>query len=384
MSSKRVTKNDSKFQNSHKLSKPGRKAAEIKRENSLSKALPAHGNHSIIHSNPKPESKNIMKTKSLILGVGAAGALLTSSAYAQSAVSDPVGYITVDVAGGDGSTAAISLVSPTLLTAPEFTGAVASAAGTVITVDGALTAGAFTSGGTFYVEVTTGGTTGVFADITANDAGTITTAEDISAAATAGATITVRQHITLDQFLGAANEAGLTDGGTAAAADSVTVFDATTQVGTAYFFLSGTGWFDTNFAPSGDAIIGPEQGLIVARRGADDVSFTSVGHVKVNQANLPVVSGLNVVGVPNAVGTTLGASGLSDGLAAGSTAAEADNVTTFVDGVSTTYFFLTGTGWFDTAFGASDDVPLPEGSSILITRRGADATSWDAPAPTIN
>ena len=69
-----------------------------------------------------------MKTRSILLGIASLAAGLTS-ALAQTAVTDPVGYITVEL---EGSTNGYSAISPSLVNKVEFAGAVAAKVAVVV------------------------------------------------------------------------------------------------------------------------------------------------------------------------------------------------------------------------------------------------------------
>lgn len=97
-----------------------------------------------------------------------AAAAACGLAYAETAYTTPVGYVTLDVPAQSDTT-----VVPPLERAPLYASAATSVSGNVIGASG-LTAGAFTSGAGCYLQVTSGVLEGQRFTITANDATSIT------------------------------------------------------------------------------------------------------------------------------------------------------------------------------------------------------------------
>ena len=365
-----------KSQKITKLLKSGSKAAKIKREKSHSKALPAPGNHPIIHLNPIPESKNIMNTKSLILGVGAAGALLTSSAFAQSAVSDPVGYRTDDLAAG------FNLISPNLSQPVAASGSVASVTGTTVTSDGtiALTAG---------VDYTVQFSGGLSTEVVSSTGTTLETADAVPTVV--GETFTVRATPTLSLLFGADNSAGLIAGnGGPAGADVVWVPTAT---GFDQFYFNGTagagifgvgvGWrgLTTANVDQSDAPVFFTDGIFLQRFGSSTDGIVFVGHVITEDSEVAVASGFNFVGRVLPVEVTLGNSNLESDLTQGAGSADGADVVWipnadggfdqfYFNGTAGAGIFGIGVGWRGLATGDVDQSAQEITSGFIIQNMG--------------
>ncbi len=249
--------------------------------------------------------------------------LATSVFAATEAMTDPVGFVSATAAGGTVASPKLSLVSPTLMRPVEWQGAILTISPTTITVSGApWTVGQFNgANGSFFVEVASGPNAGAISDITATPTtGSITTSDSLTAFGTVGDSIRIRKHVTIADFLGATNSAALLSTDDPSTADEVLVYDGASS--TAYFYYIGgggfdPGWYDSDFLlPSGEAakvVIGPHQGVIIKRKAAGTVTFTSSGSVKTGNTLLPLVNGLNVLGTVSAKGLTLGTSGLYTG-----------------------------------------------------------------------
>ena len=135
-------------------------------------------------------------------------------------------------------------------------------------------------GASYYVEITGDSNdpdpddddyfeNGAWANITANDDGSLTVDRDLTAA---GGTskVAIRKHVTLEDLFGAANEAGLGDGASLAAADEITLFSSVTGAKVYFYFNNGTqeGWVTAGVVPAANAPIEPQQGVYVKRKAA--------------------------------------------------------------------------------------------------------------------
>ncbi len=327
--------------------------------------------------------------------------LCGSAAFAQSSsvATNPVGFISITVAPGSQSSPVLTMVSPTLTNPIAFQSTVASVSGTTITITGAsFTADQFDgANGSFYVEdlASSQAGSGVLADITATGSNSVTTSQNISALITAGDTIIIRQHITLNQFLGATNTYGLLGSTVPNSADQVIVYDGATHV--SYFYYNGTqgpnGWYDTSFNPAGAVTIAPFQGVVIQRRGTTPLTIVSTGTVKTNNTLFPVSAGVNVLGTVSAQGLTLATSGLYTGTSSGVTGStvpnSADHVSIYTSTTSSTshtdYFYYNGNqgpvGWYDTSFNPAGSVSIPPGSSFVVTHSFGAPFNWPLPSP---
>jgi uncharacterized protein (TIGR02597 family) len=344
----------------------------------------------------------------LSLIVGAIALAVAAGSKAQTAVTDPVGYITCKVTAGN----SLSFVSPTLVNKLEFSGVASGAAANVITLTGAapLTAAAFNGVVVpaydeanpmpgFYVEVSSGTGEGQWANIVSNTATTLTTDRSLASFITGGTTtVRIRKHATLNEIFGATNTAALQSGVESATADEVKVIKPGTHAIASYFFYDdGTdkGWLSVDNKVAGDVIILPDQGIIVQRKTGAGLSFVRVGHVKTGKTALYATPGLNLLASPRAVGDTFTLSNsnlanngpITEHVLGGVESAVSDLIRVPQDNGSLKDFFYyndgVDQGWVDVASQPADDV-LNEGQSFLLLRKaGAGNLTWTAPAQPI-
>ncbi|MEO6787473.1 MAG: hypothetical protein ABI318_15180, partial [Chthoniobacteraceae bacterium] len=133
-----------------------------------------------------------MKTTALLLRPLAAAALVLFAAphasFAQTATTDPVGFITLNVSGnGSVANPSLSLVSPTLTNPISWQGSITAVSGTTITVSGTpWTTDQFDgAAGSYYVEIVSTANpaiSGTLVDIIATTTSTITTGQTTGAA----------------------------------------------------------------------------------------------------------------------------------------------------------------------------------------------------------
>ena len=139
----------------------------------------------------------------------------------------------------------------------------------------------------------------------------------------------------------------------------------------------------------------PDQGVVIVRRAAGDISLILTGTVKTGPTVVPVESNLNLVANLYPAGTlTLGSSGLYTGNSqtglAGGTATTADQVLLFdpATGAYSIYYFKTsglgGTGWRSAASNRVDasNTILPTAGAMFIKRLENRASFlWTVPQP---
>jgi uncharacterized protein (TIGR02597 family) len=326
---------------------------------------------------------------------------------AQSVVTDPVGFTTLTVAAKPAaargfSYLAMNMTRPTVFRSLIPAGGVsASGAPTVLTFPAnTFTAGQFTgTGNACYIEFLNTANAGVISDITASTTNTITLADDVSSLLTAGTTtFKIRPHWTIGTVFGANNSAGLFGATTASAADNIQIQNATTGVKAIYFYNTSAAQWRNNFTDATNVVIPPDVGLIIERKVTSAVSFTLVGEVKLGNSELAIVGGnaiQNVNIVPNPYplnSVTLATSNLftgsaSTGVVGGTTASAADTLGIFNSGtgIITTYFYNTTAGQWRNNFTDSSSVVIPEGASVIITRKsGRPSFNWYVPQPTMN
>ncbi len=340
-----------------------------------------------------------MKNK-LSLIIGALALATTAGVKAQTAVTDPVGYITLTAKGNGGSGKKLSFVSPTLVNKVEFSGAITAITPTQITVAG--TPLATFAANAYYVEITSGTNAGYWTNITGGTSSSVTTADDMDAVANPGDTIKIRKHVTISDLFGATNTAGLLSGGSSTTADILTVLDPQTKVATRIFYYvdptnpAVAGWITEDGELAADFAIEPAQAVQITRIASADLSIVRVGHVKTGPTKLGIEPGLNLVAVPLATGTTLSTSGLrgtgnANGVSAGGSLTTADvlRFVTPAGAVLQTFFYqdpndANVTGWLDENGEIQNDYVIKEGTGFLLSRKtAAGAFPWSAPAQVI-
>lgn len=355
--------------------------------------------------------RHLTAAVAVMLGVSAQ----TSFAQTTTATTDPVGFITLTVAGGGSVTSPkLSLVSPTVTQPISWQGAIATVTGTgsgvgattTITVAGTpWTASQFNgAAGNFYVEIVTvlpnTHTTGALAVISATTANSITVAGNLTSPnvfAQVADSIRIRKEMTFNDTLGATNAAGLLSTDDPATADEVLVYDGAASV--SYYYYIGdvsnpAGWYNsTSFLPAGNVVIGPHQGMVIKRKAAGALSFTANGAVKTGNTLFPVVNGLNVLGTVSAQGLTLAASGLYTGSATtgvkpSDDPATADELTIYSGANQGNYYYYSGdvsnlAGWYGSVtFLPAGNVVLQPGAAFVLNRKGGPAFNWSLPSPT--
>jgi hypothetical protein len=335
------------------------------------------------------------------------GAALSASSHlaAESVSTNPVGYVTLTVKGSpDGvqtafTPLAISVEKPVQASgtlSEDPTSAIATNAGASYTAD--EFAGTDASGNaTHYLQFTADG---LIVDIVGNTATTITVDNDLTGLASAGDAYVVKKYCTIADVFGAANEAGLSAGANSGSSDLVYIMssDGAGSFATYYpqddptdSFFGGDGWrvVGDNATDQSDVVIGPDDGIIVARGVAGDIDIVVSGSVNVvdHQRGLP--TGFSLVSYPYPVDVTLDDSNIytaSNGYVSGANSGASDLVYVLnSDGVYTTYYrqddptdsFFGGDGWRVVGDNATDKgaVVIPAGSSIIIQHRG-DGLLW--------
>ena len=342
-----------------------------------------------------------MNTKHLkLLGCAALSCFFAFVSQAQSVSSTPVGYVTLTINGG-GFTA----LSNPLENAVLYSGTVSSVSGSNITTsfsmtDNELAGTDFQNNSSYYAQTSSG----IILDITANDATTITvSASDLTGILATNDSIEIKKYSTISDLLSSDNSVGLQSGG-ASNSDLVYIMstDGTGSYTTLYYqtdnlgFLGGNGWRSIAtgaFTDASNAIIAPDDGVIVKRTPSTDLTHVVTGTVRTAQLNKGLPAGFSLVSYPFPVETTLNDSGIysaTNGYVSGG-ASNSDLVYIITaDGSFTTYYyqtdnlgFLGGNGWRSIATGAFTDAGatvIPAGSSILIKHTGT-GLNWEDALP---
>lgn len=309
------------------------------------------------------------------------------------ATTDPVGFITLDIVGNNGTNGGLSFLGLGMRRPVEYQGSAETVGANTLTDNQATwTNNQFNgAGNAYYVEIASGSAAGTTYDITGTAAATktITLAQNLASGVTGGVSFKIRRHWTIASVFGPNNESGL-QGGDGSSADQILIFDG--AVYNIFYYQTvgfGTGWRNaaSPAADAGGTVIYPEEGLILKRQQPATVSTSLMGAVKTGQSSIPLFSGLNIVANLYAAPMTLASSDLytgnpATGLAAGD-GSTADQVLIYNGASYDIYYFQTvgfGTGWRNAASPVNDAgaTQIPVGSSIVIKRNGV-AFNWIAP-----
>lgn len=333
--------------------------------------------------------------------------LCAFAAVAQGAVTDPVGYTTTTIAAAYGPGAPkTSVIAPDLEVPAVFGSTISGISGDQISLSGAsFTPNSFDALTTFAVGTVYAyfieSADGYWAQITTNDAGSVTVQAGAGANFTVGEAVKVHRHVTISDYFGANNEAGLLSdsGGDPGAADNILIIDEVNSTLNTIFLtdLLGGSYATDGYEEAGNFPIYPDQGLQVVRRGLTDVQLVFAGNVDVNGRQVQVNSGLQLRPYVSPVATSLNGLNLYTGDIATGVADDggtldpgsADTVQVLVNGDTFTYFYTTldlgnGPGWVDDGGNYAPD--LPAGASLIINRTNPTNNSpfiWVIPAPTI-
>lgn len=364
----------------------------------------------LLHQNPTNPMKINASLRRHLAAVATLAALTLSGVQAQtSATTDPVGFVTMAIAGG-GTQAAPKYTFTTLglLNAVALQSTTTSVGGSTTLVDAnaTWTDNLYNSTAapvpprtvtppTHFVEIVSGPGAGTTYDILAtNDAAnSLTLGGPLLAGIVSGASYKIRPHRTIATVFGATNQNGLNGATNSGAADGIQVYRNGGFV--TYYYstggLAGIGW--RQFGLGGDAsadVIYPDDGLIIQRKQAGAVNLVISGAVKTGQSSLPVVTGYSLLGNVYAAGMTFGSSGLytantATGVAPGNGGTTGDQVLIWNPATSgyRTFFYgsggLVGTGWKEFGVsGAATDTAIPVGAALFIKRAGAPF-NWVAP-----
>ncbi|XHR30063.1 MAG: hypothetical protein ACFUZC_05795 [Chthoniobacteraceae bacterium] len=311
------------------------------------------------------------------------------------AFTEPVAILPIKVNGGTVASPTLSAIAPTLVHPVSWRGPVAAVSGTVLSVaEGNWVAGDFSgTNGSFYLEIIDGSNAGRWSTITACGEDNITTSDDLSGLLSIGTTISIRKHVTVDDFLGAANTAGLQGSTSLYSADEVLIYNGSKA--TTCWYLNKTskaGWYTASGSAAGSLVIAPNQGIIVKRKTASTVGFVTAGTVKTGQTALLIQPGVNVVGSISAQNMSLSSSGLytgdvSTGVKGSTSMASADQLVIYGDSGQSTYWYLAHpsnsslSGWYNAKAQSSGSVSIAPGSAVVIQRLSSQSSfQWVVPA----
>ncbi len=246
-----------------------------------------------------------------------------------------------------------------------------------------------------YFRVANGDNEGDFSTVVTNETNSITIADNLTTILSNQVTFEVVPYWTLDTALPAGG--GLNGGSSAAAADTVALYN-TNFVATTYFYNTTTNQWRTGITFSGNAIIPPGTGMLIDRKTNATASVVVVGNVPLGDSAVDVNGSTGptrntLVGSAYPLSSTnLASLGLytgntNTGLAGGSSAAVADTVQIFnpTNGVPTTYFYNTTANQWRTGITDASNIQIPEGAAVLIARKSSrPAFTWYIPQPPMN
>ncbi len=333
-----------------------------------------------------------MNIKPFALSFGLASLLLCSQAAAE-AVTDPVGFITLNITPSpNGTTRSLTLLSAPLLSnatkADQVTPIDGASAGaltsftsnTLVNNTATWTAGELSQAATPKVlKILSGaaeGRTFLLSSTVANTATTVTLdASETTNLTTIGLAAGDRYQIydcdTLGSFFG--NSAAIVKNNDPNLADQVMLLVNGTW-NTYYFHTTNNRWTRRTFGnpDATNQIIKPEAGLIFSRIGTAALALNITGSVPMtNRADLVRSSGLSFLGSHWPVDITLINSGIQNisGWVANSNVNSADQIQILISGTWNTYWF-DGTNWRRRTFGNpnSDNQIIAAGSAIIINK----------------
>jgi hypothetical protein len=347
---------------------------------------------------------HFMKLLQSSLAVSLIAALSLPSASAQTATTDPVGFVTVNITPGTGSAKKNTLFSVPLMEVESITGPVAGVitgvtSNSISNSNAGWTAGALSQPATPYlIQITSGvaegrlfliassANTGGAISGTANTSTTVSVSSvdsaqtDLTSLGIVAGTDTYKIYAcdTLSSFFGTPAATGIQGGASANTADSIIAI----VNGSASTYFYNTGVTPARWAraalgspDASNVPLLPYYGVQYSRIATAPWSRTVTGSVPVDPRKVAVKnSGNTILSQFWPVDSTLATSGLSTVVTAGANANTADTVRLTSAGSVTTYFY-DGTNWRRQALGSplANDTPIPLGTAMQIFRRGAAA-----------
>lgn len=341
----------------------------------------------------------MMKKTTKFIALLSGAALLTSSAFAADGVStDPVGYVTVSVAGGASGAPAVSLISlPLLGSVPgSFVGA-SSGVVTAVTATEVTLSGAGWGAGDlaqavapYFVKITSGDADGRIVKISGNTVDTLTLVNEGVALTPDVAIGTSFEIIPGDTLLSAfGTPADGVVGGTAAnGAANAGLVDEILVLSTSgwarYFYNTDDAeWQIPELSFLGDQgnVVIPPTGGVVYKRVGEDLDMILTGRVPLGDV-APVIqaSGNTLLSITSPAGDTLGGlnieatpnwRALGD---SGVTTADVDLVFVLNGGWKKFYYNRTAGEWYlpEVEFlGDKSSEVIPSGGAVIISRFGA-------------
>lgn len=327
-------------------------------------------------------------------------------AQTQTATTDPVGFVTVNVTAGTGVAKRNTLISLPLLENESIDGQAAGritgiTANSISNADAGWTPGALSAPASPYlIQITSGDAAGRMFLVASSaatggaSAGTPNTATTVTISPIDAAQVdltTLGIHTgedgdtyriypcdTLSSFFGTPEDSGVLGGANANSADSV-IISVNGNASTYYYNTTNSRWARNAFGnpDSSNVALVPYYGMQYQRLPNTPLSFVITGAVPVTDRQVSVKnSGVTFLSQYWPADSTLGTLGLQslDGWLSGPNVASADVVTLTIGTAVNTYWY-DGTNWRRNAFGnpISDNVQIPVGATVSIQKKGADA-----------
>lgn len=312
--------------------------------------------------------------------------------------SDPSGFLSLTVNGTGGGANRVTYLGLGVTRPVEYQRTASAIGSNSITDNGASwTPNQYGgSNGAYFVEITSvnGSATaqgvGTTYAIISNTATTLTLATNLDAGITAPIGYKIRKQWTIASVFGVNDEAGL-QGGTAATADLVQLWNGAALDSFYYQTSGGVGWrkVGDTATDAGGTLIPFYSAVLILRQQTFPLSFALNGTVKSGQTAIPIVVGDNYVGNVYPSNLTLAGSNLytgngSTGLVGGDSAT-ADQAMIWNGTAFDIYYYQTsgagGTGWRKLGDSATDagQTIISQGSGFLIKRRNSGAFNWVVP-----
>ena len=320
------------------------------------------------------------------------------------ATTEPVGFVTINVAAGTGSSKTTSLVSIPLLDTTSITG---QAAGQItgVTANSISNSNAgwganelSTAAAPYLIQIKSGAAIGsmfLISTTTPNTATTVTISDDDVAQGAidargiqVGDAYSIYPCDTLSSFFGTPATTGVLGGANAKVADSlVFVFNGTPKT---YFYSTLANRWTENRPGLPDAsnvALRPYYGLQYSRLPATDLSFVVTGGVPTTLRSVAIKnSGTTLLSQYWPVESTVSGLGLQamPGWQSGANAKIADTLLIQASsGATPKTYFYNGSNWVENRPGlpVSNTNAVPVGASIQVTKRGSAAGYTDLSQP---
>jgi hypothetical protein len=317
----------------------------------------------------------------LLTGAGVMAAML-SNLSAQLPVSRPGGSIPIVINGGGSFTSigipftrepvarlAITSVNGAnnVLTVPS-TGVANSA------WKGEQTTAPFTP--PFSVMILTGSNRGRVSRIADNTGTTVSLVTAISGLAADDEFYVIPEWTLGTLFGNENNPSGLTSSSNINTAD--VVFIAIPSQGLVQYFHNGTRWrSSSSFADAQHIAIGLNEGALVRKKSAGNLSFLVQGTMRTGRQVATVRPGFNLVTYTGLTKTAIGTSGLSNAVTGSTNVNNADLVYVPNTSGGFTKYYFTGSNWRSTTSFANvnDSLEILPESAVIIEKRAANPTA---------